>query len=84
MNDQLCPSFVRQAYAYAGVLHGTGDPCSSGIALVGVFHGEKGLLQSSGTVCDLPVRKDFARFNGVSVTDLPGRDAHLLRQQIDV
>ena len=84
MYDQLRPSFVRKPDAHSRIFHGTGNARPARIALIGVLHRQKRLLQSCGAVCDLPVGKDFPRLNGIAVADLPGRDAHLLRQKVNV
>ena len=73
-----------QAHAHAGVLHGAGDARPAGIGLIGLLHRQQGLLQGGGAVGDLAVGQHLARLDGVAVADLPGGDAHLLGQQVDV
>ena len=84
MYDQLCPAFIRQAHAHAGVLHGTGDPRPTRIAFISILNRQQSLFQCRRAVGDLSVRQDFPRLDGIAVADLPWRDAHLLRQQVDI
>ena len=53
------------------------------ILLVDILHRLQSLFQCGGAVCNLSVRKDLSRFDGIAVTDLPRGNADLLCQHID-
>ena len=82
-HSQAAAADIRQAYTHAAVLHAAGNACV-GAALVGFLHGLQALGITGFGAGDLAIGQHLTGTDGVAVTDLPGADAHLFGQQIQV
>ena len=81
--QQAAAAPVGQSHAYARIFHGTGNPCI-GFALIDVFYGFQCFRNTRGIIGNLSIRQHLSRTDGITVTDLPGRNAGHLCQQVQI
>ena len=83
LHGQRTAPGIRQAHADARIFEPDRKACVF-ISVIGVLYRLEAGLQLTVRVGDLPVREPLARMNDISPAHLPGVDADLGRQQVDV
>ena len=82
LHHQAAAAPVRQAHAYAGILHGAADTYILSRVVVGLYR-LQGLHQACLRPHNLAVGQHLSGTNGIAVADLPGGDAHQIRHLIE-
>ena len=83
LHQQTASSPVRQPHAYTGIFHRTGDSCIRRL-FINLFDSLQCLCNSCRGICDLSVWKHLSGPHRIPISDLPWRDSHHLRQQIQI